>query len=144
MKNLFSLGLVAIMALTVMVSSCNKYPEGPKFTLLSAKARLAGDWKLTKFTINGGDYTSSQGTVLLSIGKNGTYSGTATYVVFGETVTDNLSGTWEFNSDKTTVSFLETGETSAEVYDILELRNKAMKLQQVEDGDTYIWSYSAQ
>jgi len=144
MKNLFSLALVAVMALTVVVSSCNKYPEGPKFTLLSAKARLTGDWKLTKFTINGADYTSSQGTLTMTIDKNGTYSSSQTYVVFGSTVTENSTGTWTFNGDKTTVSFVESGQSSAEIFTILELRNKELMLQQVQDGDTYISTFTAQ
>jgi hypothetical protein len=140
MKNLISLGLVAIMALTVMVSSCNKYPEGPKITFLSAKARISGDWKMTKYTINGADYTSSFGTQTMTIEKDGTYSSTYTSGSFSITST----GTWAFNGDKTTISFTETGESSAEIFTILELRNKQLMLQQVVDGDTYITTYTAQ
>lgn len=134
-----------MMAMTVLLTtSCNKYPEGPKLTLLTAKARISGDWKMTGYTVNGTDYTSSMGTVLVTIEKDGTYSGTASYVVFGQTVTDNFNGSWDFNDDKTKVTFTEAGSTSGEIYDILMLKNKEMKLQQVDNGDTYITTYTAQ
>ena len=145
MKRFLGLSLVAMMAMTVLLTtSCNKYPEGPKLTLLTAKARISGDWKMTGYTVNGTDYTSSMGTVLVTIEKDGTYSGTASYVVFGQTVTDNFNGSWDFNDDKTKVTFTEAGSTSGEIYDILMLKNKEMKLQQVDNGDTYITTYTAQ
>lgn len=144
MKKLLSLGFVAMMTLTVMMSSCNKYPEGPKITLLSAKARLAGDWKMTKFTSNGTDYTSSMPALEYSISKEGTYTKKITYTVFGSTVIENSAGTWTFNGDKTTVSFVESGQTDADIYTILELRNKELMLQQVEGSYTNVWTFTAQ
>lgn len=145
MKRFLGLSLVAMMAMTVLLTtSCNKYPEGPKLTLLTAKARISGDWKLTGYTANGTDYTSSQGTVLVTIEKDGTYKGTVSVVVFGQTVTDSFNGTWEFNDDKTKVTFTEAGSTTGDIYEILMLKNKEMKLQQVENGVTYITTYAAQ
>ncbi len=73
-----------------------------------------------------------------------TYKGTVVYVLLGTPITDNFDGTWEFNSDKTTVSLKETGSTSAEVYTIIELKNKEMKLQQVDGNTTYLTTYTAQ
>lgn len=144
MKHLFKLSLVALLALTAVVSSCNKYEEGSNFSLISAKGRMAGQWKLTSYTVNGADYTSSMGTFNVTIDKDGTYTGTAAYVVFGSTVTDNFDGKWEFNSDKTTVSMTETGSSTAEVYTIVELKNKEMKLKQVDGNTTYLTTYTAQ
>src|SRR5574343_80671 len=144
MKHLFKLSLVALLALTAVVSSCSKYDEGSNFSLISAKGRMAGDWKLSSYTVNGSDYTSSMGTVNVTLDKDGTYKGTAVYTVFGSTVTDNFDGTWEFNSDKTTVSMKETGSSTAEVYTIIELKNKEMKLQQVDGNTTYLTTYVAQ
>jgi hypothetical protein len=144
MKHLFKLSLVALLALTAVVSSCSKYEEGSNFSLISAKGRMAGDWKLTSYTVNGTDYTSSMGTFNISIAKDGTYTGTVVYVILGTPMTDNFDGTWEFNSDKTTVSLKETGSTSAEVYTIIELKNKEMKLQQVDGNTTYLTTYTAQ
>jgi hypothetical protein len=144
MKKLFSLGLVAILMLTAVISSCSKYDEGSNFSLISAKGRVAGDWTLSKYTVNGADYTSIQGTKNVTIDKSGTYTGTATFVILGVPVVDNFNGTWMFNSDKTTISMTETGSTTAEVYTIIELKNKEMKLQKIEGGFTYLSTYTAQ
>jgi hypothetical protein len=145
MKRFLGLSLVAMMAMTVLVTtSCNKYPEGPKLTLLTAKARISGDWKLTGFSVNGTDYTSQAGTVLITIEKDGTYKGTTSYVLFGNTVTDNFNGTWEFNDDKTKVTFTDAGSTTGDIFDIIMLKNKEMKLQQIDNGDTSVWTYTAQ
>ena len=144
MKKLFSLGLVAMLALTAVISSCSKYEEGSNFSLISAKGRVAGDWTLSSYTVNGTDYTSTQGTMNVTIDKAGTYTGTATFVILGVPVVDNFNGTWMFNSDKTTISMTETGSTTAEVYTIIELKNKEMKLQQIEGGLTYLSTYTAQ
>jgi hypothetical protein len=144
MKHLFKLSLVAMLALTAVVTSCNKYDEGSNFSVISAKSRIAGDWKLTSYTVNGTDNTSNQGTVLVTVKKDGTYSGSASYVIFGSTVTNNYTGTWEFNSDKTTVSMLDSQSSTPEVYTIVELKNKEMKLKQVDGNYTYITTYTAQ
>jgi hypothetical protein len=144
MKHLFKLSLVALLALTAVVSSCNKYEEGSNFSLISAKGRMAGQWKLTSYTVNGTDYTSSAGDYTVTIDKDGTYSGTAVYTVLGTQFTDNFSGNWEFNSDKTTVSMTETGSSTAEVYTIVELKNKEMKLKQVDGNTTHLTTYTAQ
>jgi hypothetical protein len=144
MKHLFKLSLVAMLALTAVVTSCSKYEEGSNFSLISAKGRVAGDWTLTSYTVDGVDFTSSAGVFNITFEKDGTYAGTAVYTVLGTPFTDNFSGTWEFNSDKTTVSLLETGATAAEVYTIIELKNKEMKLQQVDGNATYLTTYTAQ
>ena len=144
MKKLFSLGLVAMLALTAVISSCSKYEEGSNFSLISAKGRVAGDWTLSSYTVNGADYTSSKGTINVTFDKDGTYTGTATYVVLGASFTDSYSGTWTFNSDKTTVSMMETGSSTAEVYTIIELKNKEMKLQHIDGNNKYLTTYTAQ
>jgi hypothetical protein len=144
MKHLFKLSLVALLALTAVVSSCNKYEEGSNFSIISAKARLAGDWKLTSYKIDGADYTSSAGTRLVTIEKDGTYSGSNSFVIFGSTITDPFTGTWEFNGDKTTLSLLETGTSTPEVYTIVELKNSEIKLKQVTNNLTYLTTYTAQ
>lgn len=34
----------------VLVSSCNKYEEGPILSFRAAKSRIEGKWKVTSFT----------------------------------------------------------------------------------------------
>ena len=132
MKKLFSLGLVAMLALTAVISSCSKYEEGSNFSLISAKGRVAGDWKLSSYTINGTDYTSSMGTINVTFDKDGTYTGTATYVVLGASFTDSYSGTWAFNNDKTALLLTATGSATVDTQTIVMLKSKMMKLKSTD------------
>jgi hypothetical protein len=45
--------LIVLMICAVTFQACKKYEEGPALTLRSAKSRLKGDWKVTKYTENG-------------------------------------------------------------------------------------------
>ena len=45
--------LIFISLFTIIFSSCNKYEEGPKISFLSAKNRVAGDYTLAKYLVNG-------------------------------------------------------------------------------------------
>ncbi len=138
MKNVFK-SLIAILAVgSLLLGSCSKYEDGPGFTVRTAKARVSGDWKLTSYTLNGTDYTSSLPTITMTIDKDGTYTGT--YSSGSGSVTE--TGTWVFNDDKTTLSI--TASSNTEVYTITELKSKEMKLQQVSGSNTEVSTYTAQ
>lgn len=142
MKKLFKTMIAVVAIGSLFLASCGKYEEGPGFTVRTAKARASGDWKLTSLTVNGTDYTSSLGgTITMTVDKDGTYKTT-----YSSTAgTNETTGTWTFNDDKTTISFTESGSSStADVYTILELKSKEMKLQQVDAGFTTITTYTAQ
>ena len=40
-------------AFALVFSSCNKYSEGPNFSLLTKKARVVNDWTLDSYTKDG-------------------------------------------------------------------------------------------
>ncbi len=50
---------ITIATLVMLMASCNKYEDGPSFSLRSAKNRLTGQWKLSKIIFN--DKDISQG-----------------------------------------------------------------------------------
>jgi len=141
MKKIFLYAVTAVTVMGLSLTSCNKYEEGPGFTVRTAKARVTGDWKLTKYTINGTDFTSSSVIITKTIDKDGSYSTTST--------TGSLSvteiGSWEFNGDKTTITFTETGSGSTpDTWTILELRSKEMKLEQIVGSTTSVETLTAQ
>lgn len=47
-----TLSALATLILAVSITSCKKGKEDPGFTLLSRKARVAGEWKITEYTEN--------------------------------------------------------------------------------------------
>ena len=141
MKKIFVFAVAAVTVMSLSLTSCNKYEEGPGFTVRTAKARAAGDWKLTKYTVNGTDYTSTIGTITSTMDKDGTYTSTWT----SGSLTDTDTGTWEFNSDKTTITFLSsTSGSTADTWTILELKSKEMKLRQIDGSFTTEQTMTAQ
>ena len=128
--------LVSILAATLIVSTvflsegCKKYPDGPSVSLLSKKARIAGDWTLKTWTDASGVSVPLTGTTwTMKIDRGGTYTSTTT---FG-TTTFSDAGTWTFGTGKTTVTFLSTTGGGSTIYIINELRNKALTLNDTGD-----------
>jgi hypothetical protein len=126
---LFRIGAFALLALTaVAVTSCSKYEEGSKFTLLSAKARLVNTWTLVAATSDGTDIMGFMPDMKIEIKKDGTY--TTTWTSGGLSTSD--SGTWAFNSDKTQVAMTDSnGDVSNSK--IIMLKNKDLKLQDADN-----------
>jgi hypothetical protein len=145
MKKFFLLaGMAAMMATTVVTfDSCKKGAEDPAISLRSRKARLVGDWKLTKGTTT---QTSQSGTITtttydgtnettgsstspytmaISFAKDGTYKATITSTqsssFYSAVTTQETTGTWDFNAGigdvkaKTIVSMHPTTETTTTV-----------------------------
>jgi hypothetical protein len=138
MKQLFRASTVAFLALTmVIVSSCSKYEEGSKFTLLSAKARVTGDWKMTEITVNGTSQDLTGTTFEISINKDETYTVTNTYSFGGTNYTTTDNGTWKFNDDKTELIITDS-DADVTINTIVMLKNKMMKLKEVDGAVTTI------
>lgn len=52
MKKYFNIGILSLLAIVVFLA-CNKYEEGPFISLRSAEKRIAGDYQVDKYLING-------------------------------------------------------------------------------------------
>jgi len=117
-----------------VISSCNKYEDGPKFTLMTKKARLTGDWTVKEYedengnvvTVNNGDYVSFE--------KDGDYKATVDNITY--------SGTWDFSDDKEDLKITYTyGATAISTsYEIRRLTNKELW---IEDEDNIIRRFEA-
>jgi hypothetical protein len=138
MKNYKNLLLFATALLFgVFVSSCNKYEEGPKVTLLSAKNRLSQDWELTNFNKNGENQNLEGYSQFFSFSKGGSYTQTVTVQSVWGPVTEIENGSWSFSSDKKNISLTKEGVSSSNTYRLLELRKSQFKVKYTEDGDEY-------
>ena len=86
----------------LLLFSCNKYEDGPFFSLLSAKNRLDGEWEVTKV-----NHAPPQNTIDL-INYNLTWEfdkdGDFKFDVFiggeGNGGVNDLTGVWEFDNNK--------------------------------------------
>lgn len=126
MKNNFKFFL-AIIGVIFVLSACNKYEEGPSFTLLSKKARISGDWTIEKITSVSGVEQLSQSTEVLSINRNGSYQ-----LIYKELPT--VLGNWAFIKEKEYVSltYKKDGFDNIDEYKIIRLKNKELWLEDVE------------
>jgi len=76
--------LAALFISTLLFSSCNKYSEGPNYSMLTRKARLCNDWELKAYSISGNNAFDQDYSTKLSIDKDGTYSMSTTFNALGQ------------------------------------------------------------
>ncbi len=109
-------------------TSCKKYPDGPGFTLLSRKARLANTWHMGSYKENNVDKTSDFNNIfqnaVFTMTKEGAY--TLSYKFLG--LSDyNESGTWRFTDND---AYFETNPNSGSgttgKHYILKLKDKEL------------------
>ena len=144
--NFAKIGFAILLGTATLVSSCNKYEEGPSFSLLSAKMRITGDWTATAMTVNNEDTDMTNLDITVSINNDGTFSSeTVTTIVIGSlssSYTSSEAGTWDFNSDKTSVLMMVDGASTATEATILKLENKEMKLRTGSGSSTTDVTYT--
>jgi hypothetical protein len=134
-KKIAYASLAGVAALSV--TSCGKYEDGPKFSLLSKKSRMVGTWDVIS-------NTDSQTGATENYCQNGNYCIEITMDKDNK-LTQNLSdgsysytysGTWDFNSDKSELLWTIGGYTQK--YEIKRLTNKELWLDDnitSADGD---------
>jgi hypothetical protein len=121
MKNTKQITYAALAGATALaLGSCGKYEDGPGFSLLSKKSRVAGDWD-TK-TIDGYSLAGTGYSYTFSFDKDG--AAKLTYSDGYDTYT--YTGTWDFASDKEELALTFYGYTLN--YDIKRLTNTEMWL----------------
>jgi hypothetical protein len=115
------------------VSSCGKYEEGSNFTFLTAKARIVNTWTLSSYSIN--DVTQTLGSSLTyKFEKNG--KATVTLTIGGFPLSD--IGTWELSVDKTELILKDSAGTVS-TYEIVQLKNKDLKVRKTAPNYTEVW-----
>lgn len=117
-----------LAAFAFATPSCNKYEDGPKFSLLTKKMRLVGEWDIVEYEDEDGNVVADNSSDSFTFERDGTYR--ANY--------GNLSynGEWEFANDKESlaISYQEGNLTVTETRKILRLTNKELWLKD-SDGD---------
>ena len=142
-KSIFILFL-AMAAITVSTSSCNKYDEGSNFTIFTAKARVVNDWNaVSAVYTSGSTSTERDATGSLIIKKDGSYTLNITVDFGWVTLSESETGTWVFNNDKTQLIATDSnGDITS--YDILRLKNKEMALfETMSNGDTVRYNFDS-
>jgi hypothetical protein len=135
--------LVFIIAI-LSVSGCRKYPDGPAFTLLSKRWRLAEDWKKNKIYKNGTEITTEYLSTIKHESLNMDKSGNFSYTLVTNTGWLEYGGTWSFNSDKSVIyfSYFLGQQSITDGNLILRLKEHDMWLQfTTQSGDVMEYHY---
>ena len=125
---------------SILLYSCNKYENGPKFTLFSKKARLANSWKLQRTTLDGEpiQLNANAYTNTTVIKKDGTYEILAESSQNGFT---NQYGTWIFGEDKETIIIDLPQSGYTDEFIISKLENKSLWLKKEIGSNAYLYEY---
>ena len=98
-KNYLFLSIAVIISLAI--TSCGKYEDGPGFSLLSKTARMTNTWELKSVD---GEIIPA-GEIVWEFKKDG--EATISYGGLG-----TETGTWEFSDDKEDLSLTVSGSTT--------------------------------
>ena len=117
--------LLFLLPVLLFVFSCNKYEDGPSFSLRTKTHRLANTWTVESVTGNGTDLTADFKTwypdYMLTITKENTY--VLTYKL-NSGIEYKETGTWVYNGDKTHVIFKNSATGGMPDWKILRLKEK--------------------
>ena len=149
MKKIAFLGFVLAIGTASVLTSCSKYEEGPKLTLLSKKNRLTNDWKLTEVADSNGTSLDMTGfSTTMSLENDGTFNGNTNYTAFGQVVFNyDVTGTWEFTDDKETLTLTTLTLNTQPTNDVSKLTivRLAKDEMKVRDEETkQVSTYTAQ
>ena len=118
-KNYLFLSIAVIISLAI--SSCGKYEDGPGFSLLSKTARITNKWELKSV-----DGEVEAGLVVLDLKKDGSMSINEDGYI--------IDGSWEFSNDKEDLSLTYFGQEID--LKIRRLTNKELWLEyELEDNE---------
>jgi hypothetical protein len=140
MKNTLKILALAFVA-AFTIGSCNKYEEGPAFSLLSKKARLVGDWLLVNIYVNDTETTVTGMDVLHIYSKSGIHKFIDEYTDVNGNIS-NAEGNWQFGPEKESVIFTYTSPTGiVDQNKILRLERKELWLKREDPSETVEWHY---
>jgi hypothetical protein len=132
MKTIFKL-FVLLILVTTIEPGCSKYPDGPKLSLRTRKARLINDWKSEMILANGVDITATQPVYFLNLKKDGSYTFQA------DSITDE--GTWELGGDKDD-AYLKSKTGVETANRLLRLKHKELWVRiTVSNGNSTVIHY---
>ncbi len=131
MKSIIKTKLIAFSILIALIilpalQSCNKYADGPAFSLRMRSHRVVNTWKIENYKMNGNDYTSFVSNYYETFSKNGAFTYSWDFIVG--------SGKWAFQNDDMEIKLNGDDDHSSRTLYILKLEEDAFWYY-YKDGD---------
>jgi hypothetical protein len=121
--------LLLLLSVSVFTcfESCNKYPDGPAFSLRTRKARVANTWKVESYHVNDANYTSLVADYVETYSKDGNYS-----YSWGNIAG---TGTWAFQNNDSEIRLTGITNQSSYTMVILKLEEKTFWYYYMDGND---------
>ncbi|MBX9851964.1 MAG: hypothetical protein K2X86_09420 [Cytophagaceae bacterium] len=135
---------ILILTLTIYLSSCKKYEEGPALSFRSKEKRLANTWKIKALYLNDTAQTLSDEDMRFEITFEET--GVSIRKTANGSNTDVHVGSWKFTDKKEKVetyfsyTYFGTPVEDITIYTIIKLKEKDLRLQE-KISDTEVYEY---
>ncbi len=117
--------------------ACNKYEEGPGVSFRSRKGRVANTWEVEKYIASDGTESTPDPNDDTQV----TYDKDGSYTVSSASSGFSLTGTWEFNDDKTRIytSYEFGGDTYKDTSGVItKLKNKEMWTKDDDNSEVHL------
>lgn len=118
--------LAGIITGTLLFSSCNKYPDGPGFSMLSKKERVEGKWDLQETDHADGTVTYDTSADLIELTDDMECIYSLGFI--------SVQGTWEFAEKKEKIRIIVSSYLN-KVYTIRRLKSKELWLMDDANND---------
>lgn len=125
--------MMALVAVTTLVG-CQKYDDGPFFSLRAREARMANTWKVDKAMKGDNDVTSAFSQYELKLTRDRDAELTAQYTLGAIIFEFETNGTWDFENNSEDVRLDFENNDADETYEILRLKENELWLRE-KDGD---------
>lgn len=117
--------LAGIVTGVLLFTSCNKYPDGPGFSMLSKKERMEGKWDLQETDHADGTVTYDTAGDIMELTNDMECMYQSGFIT--------VEGTWEFTDKKEKIR-ISVGSLS-KVYSIRRLKSKELWLMDDANSD---------
>ena len=121
--------VLTLIILSPVFESCQKYPDGPSFSLRSRKARVANTWTVENYKVNGTDFTSLVASYTETFSKDGDYSYSWGLL--------SGSGNWTFQNKDAEIKLNGTDEQASRTLYITKLEEKSFWYYYLDGSDKY-------
>jgi hypothetical protein len=129
MKNRFLLLAFISIWFATTTQSCQKYPDGPMFSLRSRTERVSNEWKVENYSINGTDFTSLVSNYTETFSSTGDYS-------YSWGLLDG-TGTWKFQNNDEEIQLTGTDNQSDRKLIIQKLEEDAFWYYYMDGNNKY-------
>ncbi len=121
--------LLFIGALVPTFQSCQKYDDGPMFSIRTRTQRVSNQWTVDNYKINGSDYTSLASSYTETFSKSGAYSYSWSIL--------SGAGTWAFQNKDKEIKLTGNDDQSSRTLYILKLEEKSFWYYYTKGGDRH-------